>query len=188
MCVGGLSQKKHLSTIYACICIIALFPCIVRALPPSRSTPTVTTSIFLVPSTTARPALTQSHMAQHPPTPLRRWGLRHPRGRATAQMVPRAARRPRSTLGSVRSEDEQPFDGVPARVIRLLAVGHNRVHPSGSPRGSGAAQRLSRHGIGHIKPLRGGVSYRSRSKSISKSMQPSASGHNRALKAASLSP
>jgi hypothetical protein len=98
-------------------------------------------------------------MAQHSPTPLRRW-----------------------ISGSVRSEDEQPLEGVPARVIRLLA--DNRVHPSGSPRGGGAAQRLSRHGMGQIMPLRGGVSSRSRSKSISKSMQPTASGHNRALKAA----
>ena len=97
-------------------------------------------------------------MAQHPPTPLRRW-----------------------ISGSVRSEDEQPLEGVPARVVRLL--GDNRVHPSGSPRGGGAAQRLSRHGIGHIMPLRGGVSYRSRSKSISKSMQPTASGSNGGLKA-----
>ena len=110
--------------------------------------------------TASRPC---SPMAQHSPTPLRRW-----------------------ISGSVRSEDEQPLEGVPARVIRLLS--DNRVHPSGSPPGGGAAQRLSWHGIGHIMPLRGGVSSRSRPKSISKSMQPTASGSNRALKAALPSP
>ena len=97
-------------------------------------------------------------MALHSPPPLRRW------------------------ISSLESDQEQPekaLDGVPPRVVRLLAEGKNKVHPGGSARGGGSAQRPPRHGLGHVMPLRGGVSFRNRSKSI----QPMACGHSRALKA-----
>ena len=96
-------------------------------------------------------------MALHSPPPLRRW------------------------ISSLESDQEQPekaLDGVPPRVVRLLAEGKNKVHPGGSARGGGSAQRPPRHGLGHVMPLRGGVSFRNRSKSI----QPMACGRSRMLK------
>ena len=85
-------------------------------------------------------------MAQHSAPPLRRW-----------------------ISSTDQEEPEKALEGVPPRVVRLLAEGKNKVHPSGLVRGA------ARHGLAHVMPH--GVSFRNRSKSI----QPMSGGGNFSL-------